>query len=76
MSLSNSKIVPAAFWVGFLALGFATSLSGSSKLTGPSKHRVEAAARPAKTGVDRQAIIAQTEKPAASRTQAPAQAND
>ncbi|WP_442753367.1 hypothetical protein ACNHKD_10145 [Methylocystis sp. JAN1] len=59
MSLSNSKIVPAAFWVGFLALGFATSLGG------PDKHRVEHIARPAKMPVATQSVIAETEKPAA-----------
>lgn len=31
MSFSNSRIIPAAFWVGFLALGFATNLGGPSK---------------------------------------------
>jgi hypothetical protein len=35
MALSRTKIVPAAFWVGFLALGFATNVGG------PGKHRVE-----------------------------------
>jgi hypothetical protein len=33
MSLTNSKIIPTAFWIGFLALGFATSFGG------PDKHR-------------------------------------
>lgn len=31
MSLADSKLVPAAFWVGFLALGFVTSLGGPDK---------------------------------------------
>ncbi|WP_424362754.1 hypothetical protein [Methylocystis parvus] len=62
MSLANSKIVPAAFWVGFLALGFATSLGG------PAKHRVDHAARPAKTSAQTQAMVAQTEKPAVLKT--------
>lgn len=69
MSLANSKIVPAAFWVGFLALGFVTSLGG------PGKHRVDHAARPAKTSVEAQAMVAQTEKPAVLKAgvQTPAQ---
>jgi hypothetical protein len=70
MSLSNSKIVPAAFWVGFLALGFVTSLGG------PGKHRVDHAARPANTAAAAQAIVAQTEKPAALRLEAQSPAHD
>lgn len=30
MRVTNSQIVPVAFWVGFLALGFATSFEGRS----------------------------------------------
>jgi hypothetical protein len=70
MSLSNSKIVPAAFWVGFLALGFVTSLGG------PGKHRVEHAGRPAGIAAAAQSIVAQTEKPAALRINAQAPAHD
>ncbi len=55
MALDKSKLIPAAFWVGFLALGFATSLGG------PNKHRVidQAMARPARTAVA--PVVAQTE---------------
>ncbi len=59
MSLDKSKIVPTAFWVGFLALGFVTSVGG------PNKHRVvdQAAARPARTAISHDAVVAQTESP-------------
>ena len=42
MALDKSKFIPTAFWVGFLALGFVTSVGG------PNKHRVidQAMARP------------------------------
>ncbi len=53
MSFKKSKLVPTAFWVGFLALGFVTSLGG------PAKHRPEHAARPARS----EQILAQSEKP-------------
>ncbi|QGM99307.1 hypothetical protein [Methylocystis parvus] len=56
MTLANSKLVPAAFWIGFLALGFATSVGG------PAKRHTDLAHRPAKTAavpVD----VAQSEKP-------------
>lgn len=55
MSLEKSKIVPTAFWVGFLALGFVTSLGG------PAKHRADHAARPGMSQTD--AVVAQSEKP-------------
>ncbi len=53
MSIEKSKLVPTAFWVGFLALGFVTSLGG------PAKHRPEHAARNASNAQ----VIAQSEKP-------------
>ncbi len=31
MALTHSQIVPAAFWVGFLVLGLATSSHGTDK---------------------------------------------
>ena len=61
MALSHTKIVPAAFWVGFLALGFATSVGG------PNKHRVEHVLGPSKAPVA-QELIAQTDKRAVVRT--------
>lgn len=64
MSLEKSKIVPTAFWVGFLALGFVTSLGG------PAKHKGVAAARPAKAV---EAVVAQSEKPAKLDARAAAQ---
>lgn len=53
MSLAQSKVVPAAFWVGFLALGFATSIAG------PEKHRVVRVAQPARIAAPSEALIAQ-----------------
>lgn len=55
MALDKSKLIPTAFWVGFLALGFVTSVGG------PNKHRVvdQAAARPARVTVT--PMVAQTE---------------
>ncbi len=58
MSLEKSKIVPTAFWVGFLALGFVTSLGS------PAKHRPNHATRPAAAARIPEAVVAQTEKPA------------
>lgn len=51
----KSKLIPAAFWVGFLALGFVTSVGA------PNKHRVidRAAAGPARTVAA--PVFAQTE---------------
>lgn len=67
MALTHSKIVPAAFWVGFLALGFATSFGG------PPRHRVEHVA-----GAGRTLVATETAAPAtAARADAriaPAQA--
>lgn len=70
MSLANSKIVPAAFWVGFLALGFVTSLGG------PGKHHVEHVAQPAKTSAAAKSMVAQTEKPAVLKAGVQTQAQD
>jgi hypothetical protein len=50
MALDNSKIVPAAFWLAFLALGFATSIGG------PDKRHARA---------PKATMVAETEKPAA-----------
>lgn len=60
MALDKSKFIPTAFWVGFLALGFVTSVGG------PNKHRVidQAMARPARTAVA--PVVAQTERPEAA----------
>jgi hypothetical protein len=63
MSLERSKLVPTAFWVGFLALGFVTSLGG------PAKHRAQHASRPAKAD----AVLAQSEKPLKTSVRAAAQ---
>jgi hypothetical protein len=57
MPLENSKIIPAAFWVGFLALGFVTSVGG------PNKHRMYQVAQPTRAAVAPKAVVAQTEKP-------------
>ncbi len=59
MSLANSKIVPAAVWVGFLALGFVTSLGG------PNKSQTHVL-RPVKAPAAIEAVVAQTERPAAA----------
>ncbi len=56
MPLANSKIIPAVFWVGFLALGFVTSLEGP-------KRRVQHAVRPASAATAPVALVAQGEKP-------------
>ncbi|MGE5368071.1 MAG: hypothetical protein ACM3PD_00530 [Chloroflexota bacterium] len=64
MSLEKSKLVPTAFWVGFLALGFVTSLGG------PAKHRVEHAAR---TASNAEAVLAQSDKPVKLNVKAAAQ---
>jgi hypothetical protein len=62
MTLEKSKIIPAAFWVGFLALGFVTSVGG------PNKHRVidQAATWSARTVAAPHALLAQAEPPNAS----------
>ncbi len=57
MALEKSKIVPAAFWVGFLALGFVTSLD--------ARHRPQHGVRGA---VARETVLAQTRKPAQTGT--------
>jgi hypothetical protein len=57
VSLAKSKIVPTAFWVGFLALGFVTSVGA------PAKHRVEHASRAVKALQADEAVVAQSEKP-------------
>lgn len=64
MSLEKSKIVPTAFWVGFLALGFVTSLGG------PAKQRIDHASR---AGKATEAVVAQSEKPARIVVKAAAQ---
>jgi len=70
MRFADSKIVPAAFWVGFLALGFATSLGG------PNKHRPEHLAQPAKAAAAGEALVAQTARPAGPHTPAALAARD
>jgi hypothetical protein len=57
MALDKSKIIPTAFWVGFLALGFVTSVGG------PNKHRVidQAVARQVRPVVAADAVVAETE---------------
>ncbi len=57
MSLEKSKIVPTAFWIGFLALGFATNAAA------PGKHRIEHASRASKAVAVSGSVIAQSEKP-------------
>lgn len=64
MSLEKSKVVPAAFWVGFLALGFATSIGS------PAKHRAVHALQPARNA---EALVAQSEKPVKPGVKAAAQ---
>lgn len=64
MSLGKSKIVPTAFWVGFLALGFVTSIGG------PAKRHAEHATRPAKAPSNSDAVLAQSEKPGKAYTKA------
>lgn len=55
MALDKAKLIPTAFWVGFLALGFVTSVGGRNK------HRVidQAAATPARVTIT--PMVAQTE---------------
>jgi hypothetical protein len=69
MSFDRSKVVPTVFWVGFLALGFVTSVGG------PNKHRIidQAAARPARAAVASDAVVARTESPIVSIGVQPAQ---
>jgi hypothetical protein len=49
-------MVPAAFWVGFLALGFVTSIAG------PGKHRAERVAQPARIAASPEALVAQARR--------------
>jgi hypothetical protein len=63
MSIANNKLIPAAFWVGFLLLGFATSLGG------PDKHRPAHASQT-------QTLVAESEKPAPAKTSAATPAQD
>ncbi|MGJ0392337.1 MAG: hypothetical protein ACR650_06195 [Methylocystis sp.] len=56
MLLSKSKIVPAAFWVGFLALGFVTSFAG------PDKRCTANCAARGKSAIAEKAVVAKTEK--------------
>jgi hypothetical protein len=58
MPLANSKIVPAAFWIGFLALGFLTSLGG------PDKHRPM---NVDKASAAKKDFVAETERPGTIR---------
>ena len=62
MWLDKSKVVPTAFWIGFLALGVVTSLDG------PDKHRVldRAATWSLRTAAASRALLAQTEPQNAS----------
>ncbi len=53
MSIEKSKLAPTAFWVGFLALGFAASLGS------PAKHRASDSGQP----IIEAQVLAQTEKP-------------
>ncbi|WP_457797289.1 hypothetical protein [Methylocystis sp. S23] len=70
MTLANSKIVPAAFWVGFLALGFATSLGA------PGKHRVDQASKTVKTSLAPKAVVAQSDRPLDAKAEIKAAARD
>jgi hypothetical protein len=63
MSLSNSKIVPAAFWVGFLALGFIISLGG------PNRRHAESVTQPSNP-IAAQAIDAEIVKKTETRNRA------
>lgn len=69
MAVDKSKIIPTAFWVGFLALGFVTSVGG------PNKHRIidQAVARQARPPIAPDAVVAQTEAPVAPTGVKPAQ---
>jgi hypothetical protein len=69
MALDKSKLIPTAFWVGFLALGFVTSVGG------PNRHRVvdQAMARPTRTAILPDAVVAETEPPAVGEAVKPAQ---
>lgn len=61
MPFSESKLVPAAFWVGFVALGLATSLGG------PNKRHSQRIAQPAGIPAATQALVAERDvKPAAA----------
>ena len=67
MWLDKSKVVPAAFWIGFLALGFVTSFGG------PDKHRVidQVATWSIRTAAASRTVLAQTESPSASMVTRP-----
>ncbi|MBG0798866.1 hypothetical protein IYX23_14450 [Methylocystis sp. L43] len=41
MSFSNSRFVPLAFWVGFLALGLATNVNHEKKSVGFARDKQE-----------------------------------
>ena len=41
MSFANSRFVPLAFWVGFLALGLATNVSHEQKARGFARDKQE-----------------------------------
>ncbi len=56
MLLAKSKIVPAVFWIGFLALGFVTSFAS------PDKHCSSNCAARGKSAIAERAIVSKTEK--------------
>ena len=41
MPFSNSRVVPLAFWVGFLALGLATNVNHEQKTRGYARDKQE-----------------------------------
>lgn len=41
MSFANSRFVPLAFWVGFLALGLATNVNHETKARGFARDKQE-----------------------------------
>lgn len=62
MALEKAKLVPVAFWVGFMALGFATSIGA------PARRHGDHASTIARTQLDRPTgLVAQTEKMARAR---------
>lgn len=58
MAPDKSKLIPVVFWVGFLALGFVTSVGG------PNKHRVIDQAMAGNANRRVAPVVAQTEPPA------------
>ncbi len=41
MPFSNSRLMPLAFWVGFLALGLATNVNHDTKVRGVARDKHE-----------------------------------